>query len=120
MGWHDDGVALGLWGNDGMPYGLNSSSWNDDSNYLKKTSNSSWQAKKKRGKTPAYNASEQQAYDNGYRAVYDSRAYNGRYFQKDGKIWIHNMVALKKGLGVYDEDELEDLGYDVSAYYRFN
>jgi hypothetical protein len=67
-----------------------------------------------------YNRSEQMAYDNGYRAVYEDNAFNGRYFQKDGKIWIHDLSALKHTLGEYDENELRDRGYDVDAYYEFH
>lgn len=67
-----------------------------------------------------YNASEQLAYDLGYRARYKDGAYNGRYFYKNGKIWIHDIDALKYRLGVKDDDDLKDMGYDVRAYYRYN
>ena len=43
--------------------------------------------------------SEQLAVKNGFEVVYDKDAYNGRYFIKDGKKWIHNIDALKRQLG---------------------
>lgn len=67
-----------------------------------------------------YNSSEQLAYDLGYRARYDSNAHNGRYFFKRGKIWIHDIEALKSRLGVSYDYELEELSYDVDAYYKYN
>ena len=70
--------------------------------------------------TKRYNRSEQLAYNNGFRAVYDAEAYNGRYFVKDDKKWIHNLDALKAELGVISDDEVDELGYDVQAYYRFH
>lgn len=65
----------------------------------------------------SYNRSEQMAYDNGFKAVYDASAYNGRYFVKNGKKWIHNIAALKAQLNVRRDDELKRSGYDVDAYY---
>ena len=67
-----------------------------------------------------YNSSEQRAYDNGFKAVYDDSAYNGRYFIKDGKKWIHNISALKASLGLKRDSELVLEGYDVVTYYAFH
>ena len=64
-----------------------------------------------------YNESEQEAYDRGFRAVYDNEAYNERYFIRDGLIWIHDIDALMKKLYLNDEDELRELDYDVDEYY---
>lgn len=78
----------------------------------------------------AYNESERLAIHLGYKEVPDSHAYNGRYFIKNGKKWIHNIDALRKKLntdyGRYiDDEELEvsspkGFGYDVVAYYIYN
>ncbi len=50
--------------------------------------------------------------------VLDENAYNGRYFIKDGKKWIHNISALKSQLRIYDDYGVEKMGYDVAAYYQ--
>lgn len=71
-------------------------------------------------KTRRYNESEQLAYDNGFRAYYDDDAYNGRYFLKKGLKWIHDIGALKQALGTFDDDELEERGYDVDTYYALH
>jgi hypothetical protein len=65
-----------------------------------------------------FNRSEQLAINNGFKVVLDEDAYNGRYFIKDGKKWIHNIAALKKQCGVYDNSVLEQMGYDVYAYFE--
>ncbi len=49
--------------------------------------------------------------------VIDEEAYNGRYFIKDGKKWIHNIDALKRQLGTKSDDVLINNGYDVKSYY---
>ena len=63
-----------------------------------------------------YNSSEQEAIKKGFEEVQDSEAYNGRYFIKDGLIWIHNIEALKSKLSIYDEDKLRYMKYDVDTY----
>ncbi|MCT7433708.1 hypothetical protein N5T66_10450 [Aliarcobacter cryaerophilus] len=68
-------------------------------------------------KNPVFNRSEQLALKNGFEVVYDNDAYNGRYFIKDGKKWIHNIDALKRQLGTSSDSEVEEKGYDVEAYY---
>ena len=97
-----------------MPYGINSPSWDNDDHrpvrHAKKSTGKQSMAKR-------YNKSEQMAYDNGFRAVYDDNAYNGRYFVKNDKIWIHDLSALKHTLREYDENELRDRGYDVDTYH---
>lgn len=67
-----------------------------------------------------YNASEQEAIKKGFEEVEDSEAYNGRYFIKDGLIWIHNIEALKSKLGIHNEDKLRYMNYDVDTYYDNN
>jgi len=67
-----------------------------------------------------YNTSEKEAIAKGFEEVEDNEAYNGRYFIKDGLIWIHNIQALKSKLGIYDEDELRYMNYDVDTYYDQN
>lgn len=65
-----------------------------------------------------YNRSEKLALKNGFEVVFDGEAYNGRYFMKDGKKWIHNISALKSILGISRDSMLEEYGYDVRAYYN--
>lgn len=67
-----------------------------------------------------YNASENEAISKGFEEMEDSEAYNGKYFIKDGLVWIHNIQALKSKLGIYDEDELRYMKYDVDTYYNCN
>lgn len=77
-----------------------------------------------------YTASELKAISLGYVEEQDDRAYNGRYFIKDGKKWIHNIGALRNTLiqnyiRYIDDEELsaaepEGFGYDVEAYYLYN
>ena len=45
------------------------------------------------------NRSEKLALKYNFQMVIDENAYNGRYFIKDGKKWIHNIDALKRQLG---------------------
>lgn len=65
-----------------------------------------------------FNRSEQLAVKNGFEVVYDKDAYNGRYFIKDGKKWIHNIDALKRQLRIDSDSELSEYDYDVVAYYE--
>ncbi len=69
-------------------------------------------------KNSDFNRSEQLAVKNGFEVVYDKDAYNGRYFIKDGKKWIHNIEALKRQLRVNSDSELSEYDYDVVAYYE--
>ena len=79
---------------------------------------------------PPYTQSEINAIVAGFIEVKDECAYNGRYFIKNGKKWIHNLEALRKKLnseyGRYiDDEELssaapEGFGYDVETYYLYN
>ncbi len=64
-----------------------------------------------------FNKSEQLALKNGFEMVLDDDAYNGRYFIKDSKKWIHNIDALKRQLCTYDNRVLEQYGYDVVSYF---
>ena len=65
-----------------------------------------------------FNRSEQLALNNGFKVVLDEGAYNGRYFIKDGKKWIHNISALKKQFAITDNSKLVQLGYDVDTYFE--
>ena len=69
-------------------------------------------------KNSDFNRSELLAIKNGFEVVYDEDAYNGRYFIKDGKKWIHNIEALKRQLRINSDAELLEYDYDVSAYYK--
>ena len=98
MSDYDYGRENGLWGDDGILYGIDS--YENQSNYTK-----------------AYNRSEKKALANGFEEVQDENAYNGRYFVKNHLLWIHNISALKRTLGVSSNHELFRAGYDVEAYY---
>ena len=65
-----------------------------------------------------FNRSELLAIKNGFEVVFDKDAYNGRYFIKDGKKWIHNIDALKRQLRVNCDSELSEYDYDVVSYYE--
>ena len=80
MGDWDYGRKNGLWGDDGIPYSVKYERASYDSASSKKTSSSQPKSKTKR-----YNSSEQLAYNNGFRAVYDENGYNGRYFPTSAK-----------------------------------
>ena len=69
-------------------------------------------------KNSDFNRSELLAIKNGFEVVFDEDAYNGRYFIKDGKKWIHNIDALKRQLRVNSDSELSEYDYDVVAYYE--
>lgn len=55
----------------------------------------------------------------GYEEVQDANAYGGRYFIKNGLIWIHNIEALKLKLSLASDQNLSNLKYDVDSYYRY-
>ncbi len=67
-----------------------------------------------------YTPSERSALKKGFLEVTDFNAYNGRYFIKDQKIWIHDIGALKARLGVLTDQEVRSHGYDVDTYYSMN
>ena len=64
-----------------------------------------------------FNRSEKLALKYSFEMVIDEEAYNGRYFIKDGKKWIHNIDDLKRQLGTKSDDVLINNGYDVKSYY---
>ncbi|MBT1443082.1 hypothetical protein KJI95_00880 [Shewanella sp. JM162201] len=55
----------------------------------------------------------------GFEEVPDENAYKGRYYIKNGIIWIHDIGALKHKLGDISDQELAALGYDVDSYYKY-
>ncbi|MDD3834377.1 MAG: hypothetical protein PHS42_02785 [Sulfurimonas sp.] len=65
-----------------------------------------------------FNKSEQLALNNGFKVVLDASAYNGRYFIKDGRKWIHNISALKRQFCITDNSKLEQMGYHIDAYFE--
>ena len=103
MGDWDYGREHGLWGNDGIPYGLDHKDYDDDKSFHINL-----------------NKSEKLALKNGFKSVDDSKSYNGRYFIKNGLKWIHNIKALKSRLGVRVDSKLVEMGYDIQAYYALN
>ena len=64
-----------------------------------------------------YLPSERLALPHGFVEISDFNAYNGRYFIKNDKIWIHDIGALKSKLGVVSDSELRTHSYDVETYY---
>lgn len=66
-----------------------------------------------------YEKSAELAISLGYNEIIDENAYKGRFFQKDQKIWIHDIEALKRKLGVVSNEELIDLSYDVENYHKY-
>ena len=97
MSDYDYGRENELWGNDGMPYGVD--------------------AYEPRDYSTQYNRSEKKALANGFEEIADDNAFNGRYFIKDHLLWIHNISALKRKLHVTSDNVLFNAGYDVQAYY---
>lgn len=55
----------------------------------------------------------------GFEEVCDEKAYRGKYYIKDGLIWIHDIEALKTSLNINKDRELEHLDYDVESYYIY-
>lgn len=55
----------------------------------------------------------------GFEEVLDENAYKGKYYVKGGKIWIHDISALKAKLKISEDLGLIDLNYDVSSYYKY-
>jgi len=99
----DYGRENRLWGEDGIPYGLD-----NDTDYVFV----------QMLQTIAYNKSELRAIGCGFEVVADEKAYNGRYFVKDNLLWIHEISSLKKKVGVSDNEELFRMGYDVETFFE--
>lgn len=55
----------------------------------------------------------------GFEEVCDNKAYRGKYYIKDGLIWIHDIEALKTRLKIDKDEELKRLNYDVKSYYKY-
>lgn len=102
---YDYGRENGLWVNDGISY------------VVKCERNNKYHSSSRKSKSKNLNYSERLALNYGFEIVYDEGAYNGRYFIKGGKKWIHNIDALKKQLRKKSDYDLEELGYDVEIYY---
>lgn len=66
-----------------------------------------------------YRKSVELALSKGYEEVQDTTAYRGRYFVKDGLIWVHEIDALKTSLGITSDQELRQANYDVDSYYKY-
>lgn len=54
-----------------------------------------------------------------FERVEDADAFNGEYFIKGNKKWIHWIKKLKNKLGIEDEEELRKHGYDLESYYKY-
>lgn len=66
-----------------------------------------------------YQISVELALSLGYERVIDSGAFNGEYFIKDGKKWIHWIEKLKEKLCIMDDEMLRVHGYDLDNYYKY-
>ncbi len=55
----------------------------------------------------------------GFEEKFDENAYNGKFYVKDGQIWIHDIEALKRKLKIDSDNELRELNYDVDSYYKY-
>lgn len=55
----------------------------------------------------------------GFKEIIDENAFNGKYYIKNDKIWIHNIEALKLKLKISNNEELKTLGYDIDSYYKY-
>lgn len=66
-----------------------------------------------------YSKSVELALHLGYEKVLDNSAFKGCYFIKDGKKWIHDIVALMQHLGTKLYEDLEKLGYDLENYHSY-
>lgn len=64
-----------------------------------------------------YKRSRSIALRSGYAEQLNSLGYKGKIYVKDGKIWIHDIWYLKNRLGIYQTNELKEIGYDVDAYW---
>lgn len=49
----------------------------------------------------------------------DSRGYNGSYFIKDNKIWIHDVNYLRSKFDNCTDKDLELKGYNIDDYYEY-
>lgn len=54
----------------------------------------------------------------GFEEVISPTGYNGKYYIKYGKIWIHDIEALKLKMRVSSDSELVPQ-YDVDSYYKY-
>lgn len=55
----------------------------------------------------------------GFEEVCDKKAYRGKYYIKDGLIWIHDIEALRTRLKINEDEDLKYLNYDVESYYKY-
>lgn len=49
----------------------------------------------------------------------DNRGYNGSYFIKKHKIWIHDINYLRSKFNNCSDEELRSMGYNVDDYYEY-
>jgi hypothetical protein len=55
----------------------------------------------------------------GFEEIHDIKAYREKYYIKDGRIWIHDIKALKIRLNIGEDEDLRRLNYDVESYYKY-
>lgn len=66
-----------------------------------------------------YQKNTELAISQGFEEVCDKKAYRGKYYIKDGLIWIHDIEALKTSLNIDEDEALKDEGYDINSYYYY-
>lgn len=66
-----------------------------------------------------YKESCEKAIALGYKPHKNTNAYSGIVFVKDDLKWIHSIDDLKRELGVTTDEQLIELGYNVSDYYEY-
>lgn len=66
-----------------------------------------------------YHKNVELALNLGFEEVCYEKAYRGKYYIKDGLIWIHDIEALKARLNFNKDEELRNENYDVTSYYKY-
>ncbi|MEG9531310.1 hypothetical protein [Mannheimia indoligenes] len=55
----------------------------------------------------------------GYEECTDEYAYNGSYFIKDDKIWIHDLESLCDKMGFKSIKEVDEAGYAIDDWFKY-
>ena len=66
-----------------------------------------------------YHKNVELALNLGFEEVCYEKAYRGKYYIKDGLVWIHDIEALKARLNFDKDEELRYENYDVTSYYKY-
>ncbi len=55
----------------------------------------------------------------GFEEKLDPNTYKGKFYTKNGLIWIHDIDALKDKLDIDSYEDLRKLNYDVDTYCKY-